>query len=271
MKREWAGAGQSWSASGPGGTPATRRLAARSHVDRASVAGWRSQKAAMALLPTSHESETLSPEATILRNEFAEEALQHLDSMYAAAMRLTRSDADADDLVQDAFLKAYRFYDHFEPGTNLRAWLLRILTNTFINKYRRSSRERKVLDGEEAEPVGDGVMSRAAMRALHDPDGDAMRALVTAEIQRALDTLPDEYRLMIVLADVEELSYKEIADIVGCPIGTVMSRLHRARKQMQAKLIDTAVDMGIVDPKEDTTGEVPVSLDAYRKAREVAG
>jgi RNA polymerase sigma-70 factor (ECF subfamily) len=230
--------------------------------------GWRSQKAAMSLLQNS--SSTQTEEANPLRDEFAQEALQHLDSMYGAAMRLTRSEADADDLVQDAFLKAYRFYDHFEPGTNLRAWLLRILTNTFINKYRRTTRERKVLDGQEAEPVGDGVMSRASMRALQDPDGDAMRALVTGEIQKALDELPDEYRLMIVLADVEELSYKEIADIVGCPIGTVMSRLHRARKQMQAKLVDTAVDMGIIDPREVESDE-PVSLSAYRKTREVAG
>ena len=161
-----------------------------------------------------------------------------------------------------------------------------------------TARERKVLDGDEAEPVGDGVMSRAAMRALQDPDGDAMRALVTGEIQKALDDLPDDYRLMIVLADVEagpleavakelaasgaqvlahvadveELSYKEIADIVSCPIGTVMSRLHRARKQMQARLVDTAIDMGIIDPdKQDPTGEQPVSLDAYRKTRGVAG
>ena len=171
------------------------------------------------------------------QNEFAELALPYLDSMYGAALRLTRSPADADDLVQDAFLKAYRFYDRFEPGTNLRAWLLRILTNTFINKYRRNTRERKVLDGDDAEPVGDGVMSRAAMRALTEPEDAAMRSLVSQEIQKALDELSEEHRLMIVLADIEELSYKEIADIVGCPIGTVMSRLHRARKHMQGRLV----------------------------------
>lgn len=201
------------------------------------------------------------------REEFAKEALEHLDSLYGAAMRLTRSPADAEDLVQDAFLRAYRFHEQFEPGTNLRAWMLRILTNTFINKYRRNHRERKVLDGEDGEPVGDGVMSRAAMRALQDPDGDAMRSLVSQEIQKALDELSEEHRLMIVLADVEELSYKEISDIVGCPIGTVMSRLHRARKQMQTRLIAQAIDMGIV---QQTAAE-PVSLDAYRKAREVTG
>lgn len=225
----------------------------------------------MSLSDTSAEPDT----ANALRDEFAKEALVHLDSLYGAAMRLTRSESDADDLVQDAFLKAYRFYDRFEPGTNLRAWLLRVLTNTFINKYRRNTRERRVLDGDEAEPVGDGVMSRAAMRALTDPVGEAMRPIVVREIQTALDELSDEHRLMIVLADVEELSYKEIADIVGCPIGTVMSRLHRARKQMQTKLVDTAVQMGIIDERPEAGGEVsapaPISLEAYRKAREVAG
>ena len=205
-----------------------------------------------------------------LREEFEREALKHLDSLYATALRLTRSPSDAEDLVQDTFLKAYRFSDHFEAGTNLKAWLFKILTNTFINKYRRTTRERRVLDGDEAEPVGDGVMSRAAMRALTDPVGDAMRPLVVKEIQSALDELSDEHRLMIVLADVEELSYKEIADIVGCPIGTVMSRLHRARKQMQHKLVDTAMHMGIIDERPEPSAD-PISLDAYRKSREVTG
>jgi RNA polymerase sigma-70 factor (ECF subfamily) len=218
---------------------------------------------------------THNPET--LRDQFAAEALAHLDSMYGAAMRLTRSEADADDLVQDAFLKAYRFYDRFEPGTNMKAWLLRILTNTFINKYRRTHRERRVFESDDAEPVGDGVMSRAAMRALQDPDGDAMRSLVSQEIQAALDELSEEHRLMIMLADVEELSYKEIADIVGCPIGTVMSRLHRARKQLQSRLVGHAVELGIIESPPQTESERgPVDLDAYRRMRadrktEVAG
>jgi RNA polymerase sigma-70 factor, ECF subfamily len=203
-----------------------------------------------------------------LQAEFARDALEHMDSLYGAALRLTRSASDAEDLVQDAFLKAYRFYDRFEPGTNMRAWLLRVLTNTFINKYRRTSRERKVLDGEDAEPVGDGVMSRAAMRALTDPVGETMRPMLAREIQAALDELSEEHRLIVVLADVEELSYKEIADIVGCPIGTVMSRLHRARKQMQHRLVGTAIDMGIV---EEEHVSAPVSLDAYRRTRENVG
>jgi RNA polymerase sigma-70 factor (ECF subfamily) len=165
-------------------------------------------------------------------------------------------------------VKAYRFYDRFEPGTNMKAWLFRILTNTFINKYRRSTRERKVLEGREAEPVGDGVMSRAAMRTLTDPISEAHRRIITAEIQEALDSLPEDYRVMIVLADVEELSYKEIANIVGCPIGTVMSRLHRARKKMQRRLLDQAVHLGIV---EEPASSDPVSLEDWRRRKEAIG
>lgn len=202
------------------------------------------------------------------REEFEREALKHLDALYGAALRLTRSPSDAEDLVQDAFVKAYRFHERFEPGTNMKAWLFRILTNTFINKYRRASRERKVLEGREAEPVGDGVMSRAAMRTLNDPISEAHRRIITAEIQDALDSLPEDYRLMIVLADVEELSYKEIATIVGCPIGTVMSRLHRARKRMQQRLLDQAVQLGIVP---ETASSEPVSLEDYRRRREAVG
>jgi RNA polymerase sigma-70 factor, ECF subfamily len=209
------------------------------------------------------------------RAEFEREALKHLDALYGAALRLTRTPADAEDLVQDAFVKAYRFYDRFEPGTNMKAWLFRILTNTFINKYRRNSREKKVLEGRDAEPVGDGVMSRAAMRALTDPVSEAQRRLITAEIQEALESLPEEYRLMIVLADVEELSYKEIADVVGCPIGTVMSRLHRARKRMQKRLVSQAVQLGIIDEsrelESDNEVEEPISLDEFRRRREANG
>ena len=160
-------------------------------------------------------------------------------------------------------MKAYRFYDRFEAGTNMKAWLLKILTNTFINRYRRKVRERKVFDGVTAKPVGEGVMSRAAIRGLSRPVEDAQRRLLADEIQHAIDELPEDYRIMVLLADVEELAYKEIADIVGCPIGTVMSRLHRARKQLQKKLVQQAVELGIV--ADDGAAPAPVSLDAYRR------
>ncbi len=195
-------------------------------------------------------------------------ALEHLDSLYGAALRLTRVPSEAEDLVQDALVRAYRFQHHFEPGTNMRAWLLRILTNTFINHYRRATRERRVLDREEGAPIGDGVMSRAAMRGLTDSVTVAQEGLLREEILKALDELPEDYRMMIVLADIEELSYKEIAEVVGCPIGTVMSRLHRARKLLQKRLIDQAIQMGIVrEEVEAPPSDAPIDIEAYRRKR----
>jgi RNA polymerase sigma-70 factor (ECF subfamily) len=201
---------------------------------------------------------------------FEEAALEHLDALYGAALRLTRDPSEAEDLVQDALVRAYRFQHHFELGTNLKAWLLRILTNTFINHYRRSVRERRVLDTEEGTPVGDGVMSRAAMRGLTDSTSVAQEGLLRDEILAALDSLPEDYRLMIVLADIEELSYKEIAEAVSVPIGTVMSRLHRARKLMQKQLIEQAVQMGIVIPDAEPADALPAAIDmqSYRQRKQ---
>jgi RNA polymerase sigma-70 factor, ECF subfamily len=200
--------------------------------------------------------------------EFEEAALVHLDALFGAALRLTRDPSEAQDLVQDALVRAYRFQHHFEPGTNLKAWLLRILTNTFINHYRRSARERRVLDNDDSSPVGDGVMSRAAMRGLTDATSVAQEGLLRNEIFAALDSLPEDYRIMIVLADIEELSYKEIAEAVDVPIGTVMSRLHRARKMMQKQLIEQAVQMGIVRPESAPAADAPVDMQSYRKRKQ---
>jgi len=203
---------------------------------------------------------------------FEEAALEHLDTLYGAALRLTRDPSEAEDLVQDALVRAYRFQHHFEMGTNLKAWLLRILTNTFINHYRRSVRERRVLDTEEGTPVGDGVMSRAAMRGLTDSTSVAQEGLLRNEILAALDSLPEDYRLMIVLADIEELSYKEIAEAVSVPIGTVMSRLHRARKLMQKQLIEQAVQMGIVIPEAEVASPpAAIDMQSYRQRKQGVG
>ena len=203
------------------------------------------------------------------RRLFEADAGPYLDALYATALRLTRSQVDAEDLVQDTLVRAYRFYDRFEAGTNFKAWLLRIQMNTFVNRYRRNARERRVFDGPMATPVGEGVMSRASMRGLTDPVGDAQRKLIGREIARAFDELSEDARAMVLLADVEELSYKEIAETVGCPIGTVMSRLHRARKQLQLSLQAQAVQLGIID--EDDGGEPaePVSLEAFRTRKAV--
>jgi RNA polymerase sigma-70 factor (ECF subfamily) len=197
------------------------------------------------------------------RQLFEVEARPHLDALYSMALRLTRSPVDAEDLVQDTLVRAYRFYDRFETGTNFKAWLFRIQMNSFVNRYRRTVRERQVFDGPMAMPVGEGVMSRASMRGLTDPEGDAHRRLIAREINRAFEELSDDARAMVLLADVEELSYKEIADVVGCPIGTVMSRLHRARRQLQGSLQRHAVELGII---EDDDGDIeePIPLEAFR-------
>ena len=209
-----------------------------------------------------------SQKAEAERQLFEVEARPHLDALYSTGLRLTRSPVDAEDLVQDTLVRAYRFYDRFEAGTNFKAWLLRIQMNTFINRYRRITRERQVFDGPMAVPVGEGVMSRASMRGLTDPVGDAQRRLVAREINRAFEELSDEARAMVVLADVEELSYKEIADVVGCPIGTVMSRLHRARKQLQGSLRQHALQLGIIEEDDDDIEE-PIALEAFRARKAV--
>ncbi len=200
------------------------------------------------------------------RQLFETEARPHLDMLYSMALRLTRAPVDAEDLVQDTLVRAYRFYDRFEAGTNFKAWLLKIQMNTFVNRYRRAAREKQVFDGPMATPVGEGVMSRASMRGLTDPVGNAERRLIAQEISRAFDELSDDARAMVMLADVEELSYKEIAEIVGCPIGTVMSRLHRARQQLQGSLQKHAVQLGIIEA--DDKVEDPIPLEAFRARKE---
>lgn len=199
-------------------------------------------------------------------DQFLDETMSHMDALYGVACRLTRNPTEAEDLVQDALVKAMRARDQFQPGTNLKAWLFRILTNTFINKYRRGGLERSVLEGPDADPLADGWVSASTMRQLRDPETIALLPIVEGEVRRALDALPPEFRLAVVLADVEEFSYEEIADIMGCPIGTVMSRLHRGRKLLQKSLYAHALAMGIVKG-EEAVGEknaAPADLGAYR-------
>jgi RNA polymerase sigma-70 factor, ECF subfamily len=180
---------------------------------------------------------------------FEAAAVSHLDALYGVAARLTRNPAQAEDLVQDTLVKALRARDQFMAGTNMKAWLCRILTNTFINKYRRGGLERTVIEGPDADPLLDGWVSASSMRQLRDPEGVALAPIVEREVQAALDALPADFRLAVVLADVEEFTYEEIADIMGCPIGTVMSRLHRGRKLLQRTLYSHALALGIVQPE----------------------
>jgi RNA polymerase sigma-70 factor (ECF subfamily) len=202
-------------------------------------------------------------------DSFEVELLGHLDTLYGVSCRMTKSTAEAEDLVQDTVVKAMRARDQFQPGTNLKAWLLRILTNTFINRYRRGGLEREIFDGPDADSLTDGWVGATTMRAMRDPETQALSPLVEAELQRALDDLPAEFRLAVVLSDIEELSYKEIADAMGCPIGTVMSRLHRGRRMLQKSLREHAVAMGIVSevPSARATAEAPADLASYRRRK----
>jgi RNA polymerase sigma-70 factor (ECF subfamily) len=200
-------------------------------------------------------------------DSFAEEALSYMDAMYGVACRLTRNPTEAEDLVQDALVKAMRAREQFHAGTNLKAWMFRILTNTFINKYRRGGLERSVLDGPDADPLVDGWVSASTMRQLRDPEQIALRPIVEGEVGRALDALPAEFKLAVVLCDVEEFSYEEIAEIMGCPIGTVMSRLHRGRKLLQKSLFSHALAMGIVRGEDEIfepKKAEPTDLASYR-------
>jgi RNA polymerase sigma-70 factor (ECF subfamily) len=200
--------------------------------------------------------------------EFEKEVLEQLPSLLSVASRLMRNAPEAEDLVQDTVLKAIRARGQFESGTNLRAWLLKILTNTFINRYRRGGLERSVLEGPDADPLADGWVSSSTMESLRDPESQALRPLLEAEIGKALDELPTEFRLAVVLSDVEDLSYKEISDVMGCPIGTVMSRLHRGRRMLKSRLYDHAIALGIVEPEaivgKERERDSVVELEHYR-------
>ncbi|MBL8602877.1 MAG: sigma-70 family RNA polymerase sigma factor [Myxococcales bacterium] len=169
------------------------------------------------------------------RNEFSRAALPHLDGLYAAAVRLTRSRAEAEDLVQDALVLAYQGWHRFEQGTNLRAWLHRIQVNAFISQYRKARRAQRVLDFER-DPGTRCLLLSSAQEALEGPDGGVMRGGLSPTVQEALDALPEEFRTVVILSDIAELSYREIAEALGCPMGTVMSRLHRGRKALARRL-----------------------------------
>jgi RNA polymerase sigma-70 factor (ECF subfamily) len=187
------------------------------------------------------------------RARFERDALPFVDQLYAAAMRMTRNPTDAEDLVQETFVKAFAAFHQFSEGTNLKAWLYRILTNSFINTYRKKQREPQKSSSENIEDWQLHAAESHTSTGLRSAEMDALDHLPDSDVKDALQSLPEDFRLAVYLADVEGFAYKEIAEIMDTPIGTVMSRLHRGRKQLQVLLADYAKDRGLVSAAKSTS------------------
>jgi RNA polymerase sigma-70 factor, ECF subfamily len=178
--------------------------------------------------------------------DFEAAAMPFVDSLYNAAYRMSRNAQDAEDLVQETYLKAYRYYDKFEEGTNLKAWLFKILKNTFINSYRKKQQIPPSADFADIEESFESIVREEPGKQLPDPEAELLEKVLDEDVQRALEELPQDYRMVVLLADLEDFSYKEIADILEIPVGTVMSRLYRGRRLLEDALLKYAREHGYI-------------------------
>ncbi len=186
-----------------------------------------------------------SKEELVKRKAFETEALPHMDALYRTALRMTKNENDAEDLVQEAYVKAYRFWDKFEPGSNCRAWLFKIMTNIFINDYRSKSRSPMAVNVDE---IDDNFLygQLSTLGPGDDPERQMFAKIFDDDVKKAIENLPDDFRLVVVLSFLEGFSYQEIAEIADLQLGTVKSRLHRGRKLLQKELLDYAIKNGYV-------------------------
>ena len=176
--------------------------------------------------------------------DFEAAAMPFVDALYNTAYRMTRNPEDAEDLVQETYLKAYRYYDKFEEGTNFKAWLFKIMKNTFINNYRKRQQSPAFSDFADIEESFESQVNEDTVRQIRNPEEELLENVLDQDVQLALDRLPPDYRMVVVLADLEGFSYKEIADILEVPVGTVMSRLYRGRRLLEAAMLEFARDHG---------------------------
>ncbi len=196
---------------------------------------------------------------------FEDEVMPHVHTLFGTALRLTRSSSDAEDLVQETYLKAFRSFEQFEMGTNCKAWLFRILTNTFINKYRRKVREREILDGESHAPTVFISLDAAGKSGATSPENILIERFLSDEVLSALQKVPVDFRVVVLLSDVYSFSYKEIAEMMTIPMGTVMSRLFRGRRLLQEQLFEYAVREGVIKLPASQNTSGTCSLEEYRK------
>ncbi len=196
---------------------------------------------------------------------FSEWALPHMDYIYTASLYLARNRTEAEDLFQETYLRAYRFFHQFTPGTNCRAWLLTILHNVFRNRYRKRQKAGPMLDWDSLTHEYERKLAEEQEKEFTNPEATFFSQLLDSEVEEALKALPEEYRTTLLLVDVEELTYEEAAQALGCPIGTVRSRLSRARRMMQAALREYAREKGYLKSKDSPSDELPgVSRDHSR-------